>query len=100
LLGIAGEGLYHNICKPKIKTGNEFVTKGMNVVQCGYTLGAMAKNMYDRLFKHLVHRCNETLDTKQKRASFGGVLDIAGFEIFDVSMLGIKKFKIFQYWSN
>ncbi|ODM92650.1 Myosin heavy chain, muscle [Orchesella cincta] len=83
LLGVEGEQLYKNICKPRIKVGTEFVTKGMNAVQCGYTLGAMTKSIYDRLFKHLIRRCNDTLDTKQKRASFAGVLDIAGFEIFE-----------------
>uniref|UniRef100_A0A8D9FJ80 Myosin heavy chain, muscle n=1 Tax=Cacopsylla melanoneura TaxID=428564 RepID=A0A8D9FJ80_9HEMI len=36
--------------------------------------------VYDRLFKFLVKKCNETLDTKQKRQHFIGVLDIAGFE--------------------
>lgn len=41
--------------------------------------------MFDRTFKWLVKRINETLDTKQKRQYFIGVLDIAGFEIFDVS---------------
>ncbi len=46
----------------------------------------MAKAIYDRLFKYLVKKCNETLDTKQKRHTFIGVLDIAGFEIFDVSV--------------
>lgn len=45
----------------------------------------MSKGMFDRLFKFLVKKCNETLDTNQKRQSFIGVLDIAGFEIFDVS---------------
>jgi myosin heavy subunit len=43
----------------------------------------MAKSIFDRMFKWLVKKCNDTLDTKQKRASFSGVLDIAGFEIFD-----------------
>ena len=41
--------------------------------------------MFDRLFKFLVKKCNETLDTAQKKVQFIGVLDIAGFEIFDVS---------------
>lgn len=44
----------------------------------------MAKGMFDRVFKFLVKICNKTLDTKQKRQHFIGVLDIAGFEIFDV----------------
>ena len=47
----------------------------------------MSKGMFDRLFKWLVRKCNETLDTKQKRQHFIGVLDIAGFEIFDVSFI-------------
>ena len=51
-------------------------------------MGALAKGMYDRLFKWLVKKVNVTLDTKQKRASFIGVLDIFGFEIFDVSGMG------------
>lgn len=50
-----------------------------------YSIGALAKGIFDRLFKYLVKKCNETLDTKQKRQHFIGVLDIAGFEIFDVS---------------
>ena len=52
-----------------------------------YSVGAMAKAMFDRLFKWLVKRVNETLETGQKRVQFIGVLDIAGFEIFDVSGL-------------
>ncbi|OXA50729.1 myosin heavy chain, muscle [Folsomia candida] len=83
LLGIDGEILYINICKPRIKVGTEFVTKGQNVQQCNATCGALAKSMFDRLFKFLVKKCNETLDTKQNRASFSAVLDIAGFEIFE-----------------
>merc|ERR1712137_593258 len=39
--------------------------------------------MFDRLFKWLVKRVNVTLETGQKRPQFIGVLDIAGFEIFD-----------------
>lgn len=35
----------------------------------------------------MVKKCNETLDTQQKRQHFIGVLDIAGFEIFDVSII-------------
>merc|ERR1712128_152318 len=42
-----------------------------------------AKGMFDRLFTFLVIKCNETLFTGMKRHSFIGVLDIAGFEIFD-----------------
>ncbi|VEN39321.1 unnamed protein product [Callosobruchus maculatus] len=83
LLGVEAVGLYTAFVKPRIKVGNEFVTQGRNVNQVNYSVGAMSKAVFDRLFKFLVKKCNETLDTKQKRQHFIGVLDIAGFEIFD-----------------
>ncbi|KAK3868077.1 hypothetical protein Pcinc_026512 [Petrolisthes cinctipes] len=83
LLGIDSNDLYLAITKPKIKVGTEFVSKGMNVNQCFYSVGAMAKALFDRVFKFIVSKCNDTLATGLKRACFIGVLDIAGFEIFD-----------------
>ncbi|XP_040163707.1 myosin heavy chain, muscle isoform X13 [Anopheles arabiensis] len=83
LLGVGTDDLYKNLLKPRIKVGNEFVTKGQNKDQVTNSVGALCKGIFDRLFKWLVKKCNETLDTKQKRAQFIGVLDIAGFEIFD-----------------
>ncbi|XP_071645307.1 myosin heavy chain, muscle isoform X15 [Temnothorax longispinosus] len=83
LLGCDCADLYKNLLKPRIKVGNEFVTQGRNKDQVAYSVGAMSKAMFDRVFKWLVKKCNETLDTKQKRQHFIGVLDIAGFEIFD-----------------
>lgn len=55
-------------------------------------MGALAKAMFDRLFKWMVVKINQTLDTQQKRQYFIGVLDIAGFEIFEVSfhLISIK----------
>lgn len=39
------------------------------------------------MFRWLVLRINKALDkTKRQGASFIGILDIAGFEIFDVSL--------------
>lgn len=83
LLGCDVADLYKNLLKPRIKVGNEFVTQGRNVQQVTNSVGALCKGIFDRLFKWLVKKCNETLDTKQKRQHFIGVLDIAGFEIFD-----------------
>ncbi|XP_071512243.1 myosin heavy chain, muscle-like [Panulirus ornatus] len=83
LLGTDGSDLYKNFCKPKIKVGAEFVTQGRNVNQVSYSIGAMSKALFDRMFKWLVKKCNVTLETGLKRHSFIGVLDIAGFEIFD-----------------
>jgi len=48
-------------------------------------VAALAKAIYARMFLWLVGRCNKTLETKNKRQYFIGVLDIAGFEIFQVN---------------
>ena len=49
------------------------------------SVGALAKSIYEKMFLWMVIRINEMLDTKQQRNYYIGVLDIAGFEIFDVS---------------
>lgn len=48
--------------------------------------------MYERLFRWILARVNKTLDkSKRQSASFLGILDIAGFEIFEVRRtLGLR----------
>ena len=61
------------------------MNKGQNKDQVVNSIGALSKSIYSRSFNWLVDRVNETLDVKTvKRSYFIGVLDIAGFEIFDV----------------
>ena len=60
--------------------------KGQNMEQCNNSIGALGKAVYDKMFKWLVVRINKTLDTKMQRQFFIGVLDIAGFEIFEVCL--------------
>ena len=50
------------------------------------SVSALAKSIYEKEFLWMVIRINEQLDTKQQRNYYIGVLDIAGFEIFDVRM--------------
>ena len=53
--------------------------------QVEFATQALAKAIYERLFKWLVARINRSLDrSKREGASFIGILDIAGFEIFQV----------------
>ena len=71
-------------CKPRIKVGTEWVTKGQNIDQSLNAVGGIARGIYDRLFKWLIAKCNATLcDASMKKANFVAVLDIAGFEIFE-----------------
>jgi len=83
LLGVNPGDLLKGLLKPKIKVGTEYVTQGRNMAQVNFSVAALAKSLYDRMFKWLIFRCNKTLDTKHKKQFFIGVLDIAGFEIFD-----------------
>merc|ERR1719209_115666 len=83
LLGTDAELMYTNFCKPKIKVGAELLTKGQTAEKTMDTVGALCKGLFDRNFTFLVKKCNVTLETGLKRSSFIGVLDIAGFEIFD-----------------
>uniref|UniRef100_A0A673LKX8 Myosin-10 n=1 Tax=Sinocyclocheilus rhinocerous TaxID=307959 RepID=A0A673LKX8_9TELE len=54
--------------------------------QADFAVEALAKATYERLFRWLVHRINKALDrTKRQGASFIGILDIAGFEIFQLN---------------
>merc|ERR1711920_387198 len=68
----------------KIKVGTEWVTKGQTCAQATNGVGGIARACFDRLFKWLIIKCNETLlDPNMKKVNFCAVLDIAGFEIFE-----------------
>ncbi|XP_061426068.1 myosin-1B-like [Lethenteron reissneri] len=83
LMGINSADLLKALCLPRVKVGNEYVTKGQTVPQVYNNIGALGKACFERLFLWMVIRINQSLDTKQARQHFIGVLDIAGFEIFD-----------------
>ncbi|XP_068508453.1 myosin, heavy chain 7B, cardiac muscle, beta a isoform X2 [Syngnathus scovelli] len=85
LMGVSSADLIKGLLHPRVKVGNEYVVKGQNVEQVNYAVGALAKATYDRMFKWLVGRINRTLYTSLPRQFFIGVLDIAGFEIFDLN---------------
>ncbi|KAM4613582.1 myosin, heavy chain 7B, cardiac muscle, beta a [Polymixia lowei] len=85
LMGVSSADLIKGLLHPRVKVGNEYVVKGQNVEQVNYAVGALAKATYDRMFKWLVGRINRTLYTSLPRQYFIGVLDIAGFEIFDLN---------------
>ncbi|KAE8295978.1 Myosin heavy chain, fast skeletal muscle [Larimichthys crocea] len=87
LLGLNSADMLKALCYPRVKVGNEYVTKGQTVPQVNNSVTALAKSIYEKMFLWMVVRINEMLDTKQARQYFIGVLDIAGFEIFDFNTL-------------
>ncbi|XP_041072631.1 myosin-4-like [Carcharodon carcharias] len=87
LTGLNSADLLKALCYPRVKVGNEFVTKGQTVQQVYNAVGALSKSIFEKMFLWMVVRINQQLDTKQARQFFIGVLDIAGFEIFDFNSL-------------
>merc|ERR1712080_522139 len=64
--------------------GTEWVIKGQTCEQSTMATGGIARAIFDRVFKWLIEKCNDTLiDASLKKANFCAVLDIAGFEIFE-----------------
>uniref|UniRef100_A0A8C6LNT5 Myosin-10-like n=1 Tax=Nothobranchius furzeri TaxID=105023 RepID=A0A8C6LNT5_NOTFU len=86
LLGINVLEFTRAILTPRIKVGREYVQKAQTKEQADFAIEALAKATYERLFRWLVHRVNRALDRRQRQgASFIGILDIAGFEIFQLN---------------
>nr|XP_046255399.1 myosin-10 isoform X6 [Scatophagus argus] len=86
LLGINVLEFTRAILTPRIKVGREYVQKAQTKEQADFAVEALAKATYERLFRWLVHRINRALDRRQRQgASFIGILDIAGFEIFQLN---------------
>jgi len=84
LAGIDVEWMITYFCKPKLKVGTEWVNKGSTCSLAASSVAGIARAIYERTFRIVVEKCNETLmDPAMKKISYIGVLDIAGFEIFD-----------------
>ena len=84
LAGIDAEWMINYFCKPKLKVGTEWVNKGSSCNAAANSVAGIARAIYERSFRIVVEKCNETLiDPTMKKVSYIGVLDIAGFEIFD-----------------
>ncbi|XP_040297566.1 myosin-11 isoform X1 [Bufo bufo] len=86
LMGIQVTDFTRSILTPRIKVGRDLVQKAQTKEQADFAIEALAKATYERLFLWLLSRVNKALDkTKRQGASFLGILDIAGFEIFEVN---------------
>ena len=83
MLGLSGSEFCKALCNPKVKVGSEYVTKGQTVEQVYYGIKAICKAAFERLFKYLAEVINRALSTDLPRSFFIGILDIAGFEIFE-----------------
>ncbi|KAG4433392.1 hypothetical protein IFR05_011128 [Cadophora sp. M221] len=86
LLGIPVEPFLQALLHPRVKAGREWVEKVQTPEQVRFAIDALAKGIYERGFGDLVSRINRQLDRTGMGlddSRFIGVLDIAGFEIFE-----------------
>lgn len=86
LMGIPLEPFLKGLLHPKVKAGREWVEKVQTPEQVRLGIDALSKGIYERGFGDLVTRINRQLDRTGlgiDDSHFIGVLDIAGFEIFE-----------------
>ena len=82
--GIDKEWMITYFCKPKLKVGTEWVSKGQTCDGAASSVSGIGRSVYERLFSFIMNKCNDTLfDPTMKKVQYIGCLDIAGFEIFD-----------------
>ncbi|GAA5978241.1 hypothetical protein JCM5350_002237 [Sporobolomyces pararoseus] len=94
LLGLSPDDLHNALVRPKIKAANEWVTQSRTKEQVVDELASLSKSLYEKNFGKLVDRINQSLSGVGlggagggggRTNAFIGVLDIAGFEIFETN---------------
>uniref|UniRef100_A0A8C6YII1 Myosin VC n=1 Tax=Naja naja TaxID=35670 RepID=A0A8C6YII1_NAJNA len=85
LLGVESDKIAQWLCHRKIITTSETVVKPMTKLQAVNARDALAKKIYSHLFDFIVEQINKALQFSGKQHSFIGVLDIYGFETFDLN---------------
>ncbi|KAF4003457.1 Myosin head (motor domain) family protein [Saccharomyces cerevisiae] len=82
-LGVDEKDFQTAILRPRSKAGKEWVSQSKNSQQAKFILNALSRNLYERLFGYIVDMINKNLDHGSATLNYIGLLDIAGFEIFE-----------------
>ncbi|XP_028813648.1 unconventional myosin-Vc isoform X2 [Denticeps clupeoides] len=85
LLSINAESVCRWLCHRQIVLVAETVVKPVPKERAVNARDALAKHIYAHLFNCVIQRINTALKVPGKQHSFIGVLDIYGFETFDVN---------------
>ncbi|XP_043471363.1 unconventional myosin-Va isoform X2 [Leptopilina heterotoma] len=85
LLGIDVNAMRKWLCHRKIVSMKEVFLKPMTVDEANGARDALAKHIYAELFNWIVSGINNSLQAQTKSQSFIGVLDIYGFETFEIN---------------
>jgi myosin-5 len=73
------------LAKRKIVSVKESVTKSMSARDAQFGRDALAKDIYAKLFDFIVKSINRNLASSGVAPRFLGVLDIYGFETFEIN---------------
>ncbi|XP_036297566.1 unconventional myosin-Va isoform X11 [Pipistrellus kuhlii] len=85
LMGVNYEEMCHWLCHRKLATATETYIKPISKLQATNARDALAKHIYAKLFNWIVDHVNQALHSAVKQHSFIGVLDIYGFETFEIN---------------
>ncbi|XP_050398741.1 unconventional myosin-Va isoform X2 [Patella vulgata] len=85
LLAIEESQMKMWLCNRKIQTVNETLNKPLTESQARDARDALAKHIYSNLFNWIVTQVNRALHSASKQHRFIGVLDIYGFETFEIN---------------
>ncbi|XP_077174239.1 unconventional myosin-Va isoform X3 [Paroedura picta] len=85
LMGVEYEQMAHWLCHRKLATATETYIKPIPKLQATNARDALAKHIYANLFNWIVDHVNRALHSTMKQHSFIGVLDIYGFETFEIN---------------
>nr|XP_046234369.1 unconventional myosin-Va isoform X8 [Scatophagus argus] len=85
LVGVTYQDMSQWLCHRKLKTATETYIKPLPRLQATNARDALSKHIYAKLFNWIVEHVNKALITNVKQHSFIGVLDIYGFETFEIN---------------
>uniref|UniRef100_A0A803SP71 Myosin VA n=1 Tax=Anolis carolinensis TaxID=28377 RepID=A0A803SP71_ANOCA len=85
LMGVEYDQMAHWLCHKKLATATETYIKPISKLQAINGRDALAKHIYANLFNWIVDHVNKALYSPTKQHSFIGVLDIYGFETFEIN---------------
>ena len=89
LLGVSSQEFRKSFLNSKIKIGREIVNQQRTAAQAKFSIDALSKSLYEKLFQYLIDNINRSFNSSTNQNEFMdisdnyiGILDIAGFEIF------------------
>ncbi|XP_071572061.1 unconventional myosin-Va isoform X2 [Temnothorax nylanderi] len=85
LLGVEVNAMRKWLCHRKIVSTREVFLKPITVEQANGARDALAKHIYAELFNWIVTNINSSLQSPSQPHCFIGVLDIYGFETFEIN---------------